>query len=209
MDYTLLGSLALVPVFVMAQIYMLVRKMSEPEKMIKALAGLSAEKQALLVQHKNWLAANNFQYQSIFQFGSIQVAVFQQANTQRFCNFNFHQKLSYDMTSHFDDERSLNTGTSNGIGMFPAIPGSYKQGFPNASIEEAWQHHLQAEEYLMRKFGIVWKPLTMPYQQSILEGIRRQMSYVRSIPLWPARTLYWFAVTRKRMANRSVQQQYP
>lgn len=209
MDYTSLGFLAFAPVLVIGQIYLQVRKMSEPEKMMWRPEGLSADKQELLLQHKDWLAANNFQYLTIFQFGSIQVAVFQQVNTQRFFSFNFHQQLSHDLVTLFDDVNGLTTATNNNVGMFPVPPGSYKQGFPDASVEEAWRRHLEAEAYLIRKFGIVQRPLTLTYEQGVLEGIRQHMNYVRSIPLWPVRSLYWYAVMRKRMANRSVQQQYP
>jgi hypothetical protein len=209
MDYTLLGFVALAPVLVMGHFYTAVKRMSEPEKMMRRLEGLSADKQKLLLRHKDWLEANDFQYLTSFQFGSIQVAAFQQANTQRFFNFNFHQQLTFDLVTQFDDLNGLTTATSNHVGMLPVESGSYKQGFPNASVEDAWHRHLEAEEYLIRKFGIVQQPLTMDLQQCIMEGIRRQVRYVRSIPLWPVRSLYWFAVTRKRMANRSVQQQYP
>jgi hypothetical protein len=49
----------------------------------------------------------------------------------------------------------------------------------------------------------------MPYEQLLLYNIRLNMQYVRSIPFYPFRALYWYAVMRGRMANRSIQQQYP
>jgi hypothetical protein len=93
--------------------------------------------------------------------------------------------------------------------MFPQRPNQYQQSFPNVSPDEAWRRHLEAEVYLVNKFGLKWKALTMPYEQVLLNAIRLRMQFIRSIPFYPFRALYWYAVMRSRMANRSIQQQYP
>ena len=98
---------------------------------------------------------------------------------------------------------------SGATGMFPARPNHYRQSFPNATLDDLCLRHLEGEEYLIKKFGLRWKPLTLPYEEMLLKGMRSQMEHVRSIPLYPARALYWYAITRKKVANRSVQQQFP
>jgi hypothetical protein len=211
MDYLpLIIAVAAVPAVVSVQVYALVQKMSEPEKMLQPLnEGLSADKQQIVLAHRDWLAARQLQYLTAFQFGSIQVAVFQQENAPRFFSIYFHQHVTYDLETRFDELTMLDTATSGSTGMFPARPGSYKQSFPGADAESVWQRHLEAEDYLVKKFNITWQPLTKPYVEILVNGLRLQMQHVRSIPLYPLRALYWYAVTRHRMANRSIQQQYP
>jgi hypothetical protein len=210
MDYTTILFIAAAPLIVATQVALLVRKMSEPEKMMRPVPnGISPDKQKILLDYKNWLAERDLEYLTSFQFGVIQAAVFKQRNAQRFFNFNFHQKVTFDVESRFDEVSSIETATSGSTGMFPPCPGTYRQSFPNVSADDAWRRHLEGETYLIKKFGLEWKPLTKPYEQVLLNSMRAHMQYVRSIPFYAFRALYWFAVTRRVMANKSVQQQFP
>jgi hypothetical protein len=208
--FELLLFLAAVPLLVVVQVYLLVLKMSEPEKMMRPLTGgLTAYEQQVLANHREWLASCNLQYLTSFQFGSIRVAVFQQQGAQRFFSFYFHKQLSYSIETYFDDLTSFDTGTSGNIGMFPVRPGNYKQSFPGIRADEAWQRHLEGEDYLRAKFGFQFRPLSQPYQQTLVNVMRLHMRHVRSLFLWPFRALYWYAFKRGKMANRSIQMQYP
>jgi hypothetical protein len=209
-DYTPFIFIAAAPVIVSGSVYFMVRKMSEPENMLRPIAGgLNAEQQQTLRRYERWLIDNQFEYKAGFQFGTIKVVAFQQENAQRIFSVYFHKKTSIDIESWFDDANNLTTATSGSIGMFPQRPGAYKQSYPGLTAADAWQRHLAGEAHLMQKFGLTWQPLTQPYQEALLNSIRLQMQFVRAIPLYPIRALYWYAVMRKKMANRSVQQQYP
>jgi hypothetical protein len=198
------------PLILIGSIYFMVLKVSEPEKLMGPIAGgLSADRQEVVLQHKEWLAVQGYQYLTSFQFSTIQVIVFQQANAPRFFSLNFAKSMSYDLVTQFDDKNGLTTGTSGAIGMFPVTPGSYKQSFPNAAADIALQRHLEAETYIINKAGIVCQPITKPYEEIVVDGIRAQMKHVRSIALWPVRAVGWYFVNRKKMANLSVQQQFP
>ena len=202
--------IAAVPFIIAGQVYLLVHKMSEPENMFRSLpGGLDPNKQQILSGYRSWLGSNNFYSVATFQFGIIQVAAFQQKDTQRFFFFNFHKRLTFCADTYFSDDISLETSTSGDAGMFPHRPDKYVQSIPNIMPDEVWRRHLEAEAYLLKKFKIVEKSLSMPYEQLLLYNIRLNMQYVRSIPFYPFRALYWYAVMRGRMANRSIQQQYP
>jgi len=210
MDYTPFIFIAAAPVIVSGSVYFMVRKMSEPEKMLKPIAGgLSAGEQQELRRLERWLIENQFEFKASFQFGTIKVVAFQQANAQRIFSVYFHKKTTIDIESWFDDANNLTTATSGSIGMFPQRPGAYKQSYPGMTAADAWQRHLDGEAHLMHKFSLGWQPLTLPYQEALLNSIRLQMQFVRLIPLYPIRALWWYAVMRKKLANRSVQQQYP
>jgi hypothetical protein len=209
MEYTLFFIIA-APLFMAGATYLQVRAMSTPEKMMRPIAGgLSSEKQQIVLDHKEWLTSKNLHYITSFQFGSTQVAAFQQTATSRFFCFYFGPSFSYDIMSIFDDTNGLTTASNTGIGMFPFEPGTYKQGFPQLGPDLLWQRHMEAEAHLINKFGFRWQPLTKTFEQMTLDAIRRQMLHVRSIPLYPFRAIYWFTVKRKQMANRTIQQQYP
>lgn len=211
MDYTLLLLLALAPLLIVFQIYFLVLRMSQPEKMMHPIAqGLTAtEQQIIAAPHREWLAHYHFQFLTAFQFGSVRVAVFQQQGAQRFLSFYFHQKLSYSIETYFDDLTCLDTSTSGSTGMFPVLPGNYKQSFPNARVDEAWERHMEAEDYLVKRFGLQFRPLSQPYEQTLVNAMTRQMKHVRSHFLWPFRALGWYAFRRGKMANKSIQELYP
>jgi hypothetical protein len=209
MDYTPLLWIAAAPAAIMGQIYLLGRKMSEPEKMLRPIAGgLTAQQGETISRHKEWLTSVGLEFRTSFQFGTIRAAVFQQGNQPRFFSFLFHQRVTFSAESYLEDLTILDTSTSGSLGLFPR-PGAYAQSFPNISAEEAWRRHLEGEAHLTRKFGFAWVPLKRPYEEIMLAATRVRMKYNRSQLFWPARVLYRYAVTRRRIANRSIAQQFP
>ena len=71
-DNSYLLLIAAMPFIIAGQVYLLVRKMSEPENMMQSLpGGLSADKQQILSNYQDWLNANDLQHLTSFQFGSI------------------------------------------------------------------------------------------------------------------------------------------
>jgi len=209
MDHTLLAMLVIGPAMVVGQVYALGRRMSKPEKLLRPIAGgLTPYQQQTLLKYKEWLASVHLQYRTSFQFDRLQVAVFQQGNEPRFFSFVFHQKLAFCAESYLEDLTILDSDTSGSMGLFPR-PGAYVQSFPNMRPEEVWQRHLEGEAHLTKKFGFAWVPLKRPYEAIMLDGMRLRMKHNLSQPFWPLRVLYRFAVTRHRIANRSIVQQFP
>lgn len=212
LDNFYLVIIAACPFFIMGNIYLLVRKMSEPEKMLLLLPGpLTPRKVAGLGPFQGWLQMNNFRQISSYRFGSIETVTFKQEGAQRFFSVYFHNRITFSLETYFDDVdcTCLDTSMSGSSGMFPTRPNQYQQSFPGATLDDLCLRHLEAEEYLIKKFNLRWKPLTLPYEEILLKAIRLRMQFVRSIPLYPIRALYWYAITRKKVANRSIQQQFP
>ena len=78
MDYRPWLWVAAVPAVLVGQIYLLGRKMSEPEKMISpVMGGLNPHQEQTISQYKDWLDSVNLRYLINFKFGSILVAVYQ------------------------------------------------------------------------------------------------------------------------------------
>jgi hypothetical protein len=209
MDYTDWLWIGLIPLILIGQIYYLGRKLSEPEKMMRPLpGGISQTQEQSIMRYEDWLRSVGLEYCTSFQFGSLDVVVFKQKDTPRFLSFFFHQKLTFNVESYLEDLTVLDTGTGNSGGLFPR-PGAYGQSFPGLSLQEAWQRHLEGEEYLSKKFGYVWVPLAKPYEQLLPEAMRVRMQYNRAQLFWPIRVLYRYFVNRNLMKNKSIAQQFP
>src|SRR5579859_4596677 len=189
--FVLLGA----PLMIMVQIYVLVLRMSEPEKMIKPIpGGLSVDKQEKLLRYKEWLASQGLQLKTTFMFGPMQIVVFQQGDLPRFLLFNFHKRLTFGAESYLADLTVLDTSSSNAIGLFPR-PGGYAQSFPGITPEQVWQRHLEGEAHLTAKFGYNWQPLDAAYEDILIAAAELRMKVVRSQSMWPVRVLYRFFVT--------------
>jgi hypothetical protein len=198
------------PTILVVQIYFRVRKMSEPEKMMKPITGgLNPEQLNQLLPYKDWLISTGLEYRTGFQFGSITAGVFQQGNQPRFLMFRFHPKLTFSAESYGTNHTDLDTSTHNSIGVMPR-PGAYGQSFPDiSSPQEMWQLHLEGEAHLTKKFGVAWLPLNQPYDQVAMESLRIRITHTRSQLFWPFRVLYRVLVTRHRVANRTIALQFP
>jgi len=209
MDYTIIAWIAIVPAVILLQIYLLGRKMSESEKMIRPIAGGPTPfQQKTLAQYVDWLTSVNLVYCTSFQFGIIQAVVFQDKNAPRFLSIMFHKRLTFSAESYLEDLTILDTSTSGSLGLFPR-PGAYAQSFPGNPPQEMWRRHLEGEAHLTKKFGYRWAPLKRPYRDILMQAMRVRMQYNRSQAFWPFRVLYRYAVTRHRISNKTIMQQFP
>jgi hypothetical protein len=223
--WIIVGGAAFCLLVLLVAAFVMVRKMSSPEKTMQPIAiGLSASEQKTIVQHKEWLASNNLEYRANYQFVHVHGIVFQSADKPRFLVFMFvypegcklpwflkpfaHQRVFYRTVSYLEDLTVLDTRSNGDIGMLPR-PRAYEQGFPGASLPEIWERHLEAEEYLSRKFGYVWAPLNRSFPEILAASTALRMDHTRRLSLYPLRIVYSFLWTRFRLRNRTVAQQYP
>ena len=49
---------------------------------------------------------------------------------------------------------------------------------------------------------------TEPLLPAMIESITRQMKHIRSLPLWPIRSVRWYLINRFTIPNRSVRELY-
>lgn len=209
MHYTPLLWIGAVPTVLIGQIYLLGRKMSEPEKMMCVTPnGLNDQQRETIARYNEWLNSANMDFRTTFKFGAIQVAVFQEKDQPRFFSFLFHQRVTFSAESYWEDLTILDTSNSGSLGLFPR-PRAYAQSFPNLSAQETWKRHLDGEAYLTKKFGFKGLPIMRPYEDLVADAMRVRMKYNRAQLFWPIRVLYRYFVTRHRIANRTIMEQYP
>lgn len=203
--------IAAVPTLLLVQIYFLGRKMSKPEQMFRVLpGGLAPQQEKALAPYRVFLASKGLVFRLCFKFGALQCVVFRHGELPRFFVFCFppNKPLIFSAESYLTDSAVLDTSTSRSQGLFPR-PGAYAQSFPNASIEDVWQRHLEAETFLGERYGLRLVPAENSYEELVLPAMRLRMTFARSQALWPVRVLYRWAVTRHTRVNRTVAQQCP
>jgi hypothetical protein len=200
------------PTVLIVQIYLLGVKMSAPEKMLKVfpegLGALTPAQRQTIAEHQELLTSANLQFRACYQFGAIKAVTFQQLDQPRFFSFMFHQRTTCCAETYWEHLTLLDTSNSGSIGLFPR-PGAYAQSFPGISAEEIWRRHLEGEAYLNEKFKFPRVHITRPYEDVVVSAMRIRMQYNRAQSFWPVRVLYRYFVTRKKIANRTVMQQFP
>jgi hypothetical protein len=200
------------PTFLLAQIYALGVKMSKPEKMMQpfpdGLNALNAAQRQTIADHQEFLNSSNLRFRACYRFGAITGATYQQADQPRFFSFMFHQRTTFSAETYWEHLTILDTSNSGSLGLFPR-PGAYAQSFPGISAEETWGRHLEGEAYLSEKFNFPRVRITRPYEDLVVSAMRIRMQHNRAQSFWPFRVLYRYFVTRNRIANRTVMQQFP
>lgn len=203
--------LGAVPAVLVGQIYVLGRQMSEPERMIRPLpgGGVTPQQHDTISRYSEWLASQNLQFRTAFQFGKIQTVFYQQGSYPRFFAFFFHQsRITFSAESYLEDSTVLDTGNSGSPRLFPR-PGAYAQSFPNMPAQQLWLKHLEGETYLTQRFGHRCLPTNRSYEEIFAEAVRIRMKHNRSQFLWPVRVLYRYFVTGQTTTGRTIAQQYP
>jgi hypothetical protein len=129
-----------------------------------------------------------------------------------FCQYAFRSqtklKIAYDLVTIFANDIGLTTCSTMDGGSLPSSPGSYKQNFSNMSFDQRWNQHIEMENYLMDMGQAQLIKEDRPFEQIFTEAIRKQMKFIRSIPFWPLRGVYWHFIRRRIWRNKSIETQH-
>jgi len=158
-----------------------------------------------------FLQANGFQFAGAYGFHAVRFGIWTApAGTpieRRLCFSLTAKGSNCEWVTEFSDDASLTTTRTRSAFIFPRIFGEFLQSFPNASIEQLWDSHVRGEQFLVLERAIPVRACRVPYTERLRRSMTRQLSYVRSLPLWPLRGVYWFLVKRFLMHNRPVWRQ--
>ncbi len=102
----------------------------------------------------------------------------------------------HEFVTEFSDTNSLTTTNARSAFLFPRRFGSFLQSFPRSSIEQLWQTHLKGEEYILAHLAIQLQECRLSVLERFQRGVRLELSYVKSVPWWPVRGIYWYLRTR-------------
>jgi hypothetical protein len=164
-----------------------------------------------------WARNNGFEFIANFtsKVGSMNtlISAWQQPHSPRFfCRYiisaGHKTVVSHDLVTIFTSDMGLTTGDSRDGCLFPRPPGSYMQALTGAGLDERWQVHIEMEDFLIKTGGAQLLREPPNFEESFVDAIRKQVSFVRSVPLWPLRAAYWFFVRRYLWRNKSVKVQH-
>jgi len=193
-------------------VYGSVLGMSDPDRVLKpATRELYSREFELAKEHHTWASDQGFAIVGGFVFqgaAKIFVAAWQLNRVPTFfCLYRAAQNTNYDFVTVFPDGRSLTTASTKDAALLPRPTGAYLQAFPGRSASELWRLHEEALSFLSSAKGLVPEPTEKPFREILVDALAQQIAYVRSLPLWPFRGMFWYFVRREVLVNRSVAQQ--
>ena len=186
-----------------------VRKMSHPEGLIKSR---DDEGQSLNDSFHHWVREQGFQPDSHFDFYGIlgsdkPLEVSAWLSPERdilLLLYRFGNKQWLDMASSFDDHYGLVSSNFHDALILPQPPNVMLQVFVDMEPDALYQEHLKSRDYLIERFGINPDKVDVPVTQLVATAIKRQMHYIRSLPLWFLRGAGWKLFRGWRYRNKSV-----
>jgi len=123
-----------------------------------------------------------------------------------FCVYVFPGTMAYDFATVFDDDRGLTTGSTMDGQFLPHRPGHYTQTFSGCEAEELFNRHAVAEQYLIASGRMEQHTDPLPFEERLSREATLQAAYIRSLPLWPLRALYWYLLKKRGLHNKSIDQ---
>ena len=189
--------------------YIQVRGMSNPKlKPYVAKKGRQDRRIELTLEARQWAQQNGFVFKGYYMFQSTAfIAAWQREDRPMFfCFYVVQHKTLSDLITIFDGDIGLTTGSRSDSHFFPRSEKSYMQSFSRCGFDGFWDRHVAAENYLI-DHGADLVEQELDFTACLVEAVGKQMQFVRQIPLWPLRGLWWFAVRKFRWHNLTIQQQ--
>jgi hypothetical protein len=111
-----------------------------------------------------------------------------------------------DFVTRLSDDEVVTTSSSTDGLFFPMPPGFYMEAFTGTDKDTLLLKHRRSVDFL--KAALTPKaPLTpVVLKDLVIEAISSQVAYIRSLPLWPFRGIYWFLFRRQSLANKSIEE---
>lgn len=203
----------LMPVLVAGVFAMSMIGQGSPKARISVMAdglytALAPQSQA----HEAWAAEHGFEWDGAYvpQFpmnGQIPFFAWRNAEAATLMIAYFTQQgVQTDFVTGYAGGVGLTTGSSAAGMLTPVRPNNPKQAFTGLTIEQLWQKHVAADAFLRRQYGRTHELDDRPVDELMLESVRELSAFVRSLPLWPFRGVYWY-FTMKGRTNIPVESQ--
>ena len=168
------------------------------------------------VARARWAEDNGFEPDMLADFhgavgaGPIVIGVWKNSYKKTFLStYTAAGKVACEFVTVLKDDGILTTSNAMDSALMPPAPGYYLQVFDGVDLDGLFQKHEAALVHLHQHMGMSIVERWEPTQVLILESIRRQTAYIKSLFLWQLRGVYWYFIRRPRMNGKSIAQQYP
>ena len=193
-------------------IYKSVMLFSEPEKIINEIPScFEGDFLAAYGRINEWCMQHGFTVEKYFEFYGvlngppILCASWQNDREKtRTLLYVAAGKTLTDFVTLYNDATSLTTGSTKDVFTLPLPPTYYLQAFTGLDTNALYQKHLAARSLIESATGM--KPVLRKDQVlvEVASALRRQMEYIKSIPAWYLRGVYWYFVRRYLKVNKPV-----
>jgi len=191
-------------------IYSSVRRMAASPQLELAPELLGEINRSIPADLSSFLLTRGFRPVEAYRFHRIRLAIWMQPDGPPSQYFSFYRtptQSNFEFVAGFSDDGSLTTTRGRAAFIFPRPFGAFIQSFPNSSIEQLWDLHVKGTQHLISDVSIPTRECSHSFPKGFRRSIVRQLSLIRSLPLWPVRGVYWFLVKRFLLHNRPVWKQ--
>ncbi|MGF1578801.1 MAG: hypothetical protein ACFCD0_05515 [Gemmataceae bacterium] len=109
----------------------------------------------------------------------------------------------FEFASYYEDGTEVNTSDHGDSLMLPPAPGVYNEAFPKATLDELHWRHFESRAFLEEVFELP-HARSQTMLTSLEESTYSHASYVKTIPFWWLRSLYWYFIRRPALKNKSI-----
>jgi hypothetical protein len=160
-----------------------------------------------------WAVRHSFVWVGVFvpcfppNPANIHLAVWQHAqeSTVMVC-YIVNGKHGFDFSTPMVGDRGVLTGSMTGGMMFPPRAGNPKQVLLTKDLDRLWEWHREALGLVRGRVGWEFEDIDEPFEEHFLASVRRSAEAIAKIPLWPLRSVWWFASHRFRCNRRLTQE---
>ena len=155
-----------------------------------------------------WAQRNDFEHVGYFKLSTYFFSAWQHTQRPTFLCHYVLPKNAIEFITVFDDNITFSTVSNASWHDSPQFPGYYVQTFSQKEPQPLWHQHIQMENYLMDVGKAELVHLDLTCQDCLNYYLGKQTSFIRSIPLWPIRALYWAFVRKNKWHNKSIKTQH-
>lgn len=180
--------------------------------------GSRAKRMIRSVAHLHqWAEQNEFKFLGYYNirvgFNKIFLAGWQRTDRPTFmCHYVIKAQNTVgratDIATEFANDISLTTVDTREGQFSPKPPKAYSQSFSRVDLDQQWNRHIEAENYLIDVGGAQLVNLDIEFEKEVVEAGRKQNEFIRSIPLWYLRGCYWYFLRKHLWHNKSIEAQH-
>jgi hypothetical protein len=109
-----------------------------------------------------------------------------------------------ELVTIYDEKTGVTTTDAPDAHTLPTVPGAFVQSFPGLPLPELLKRHHTGRGTLERRTGLEPQDRQEGTLDLIAAALERQARYVKSIPGWRWKGLWWITVRKKRMIGKDV-----
>ncbi|HOY71152.1 MAG TPA: hypothetical protein PL131_00340 [Methylotenera sp.] len=190
-----------------------VEKIAHPQGLIKHVqhiddAGFTAQANTLAT----WAKQHDFEHDSyvlahtLIDGSALQCSVWwSQTQATWVLLYYYKGKYFYDFVSKLANNGIISTVSGKDGLTLPPAGKNRIQAFPQLSLDELLQKHLATQAQFNAKVGLAIQRNKTDVVQELENALGQQAEYVKTIPLWKFKGVFWYFVRRNWLVNKPIE----